>query len=205
MNNPTTGSTSDPNPPTPVPTSGWLARNLAYVHKSWRIALAVAAIMVALALVGVGLSTSSREMAPKYWLTLVPVYGVLCTGFAWYRAKEGESTLGGVVRQGFHWLFIAGAVALDFYMQRAGEESGTVAGQTALLVLALGCLLAGVHFEWLFAFVGILLLATLVLVVKADQYLWLIFIFGGLFLVGALWLMRWMNRHHASAKVPGRP
>ena len=76
-------------------------------------------------------------------------------------------------------------------MQRTGEQSGTVAGQTALMLLAIGCLLAGVHFEWVFIFVGLLLFTTLVLVVKAEQYLWLIFImvnalFGERFLAHAL-------------------
>jgi hypothetical protein len=50
----------------------------------------------------------------------------------------------------------------------------------AMLLLALGCYLAGVHFEWLFVLVGILLTLALLVVVKADQYVWLIFVVGGL-------------------------
>ena len=55
---------------------------------------------------------------------------------------------------------------------------------TALLLLALGCFLAGVHLDWLFVPVGLLLTLTMFLVAKADQYLWLMLVAAALPLAG---------------------
>jgi hypothetical protein len=164
------------------------------LHRSWKLTVGVAAVMVVLALIGVGLSTSSRASAPKFWMALVPVYGLMCILVAWYRSRDGECGPAVVLRQVFHWLIIAAAVWLDFSMRRAGEETGATAGLNALLLLALGCFLAGVHFEWLFTLVGLLLAVTLVLVVKAEQYLWLAAIFGALAVVAMVGMMRWLHQ-----------
>jgi hypothetical protein len=53
-----------------------------------------------------------------------------------------------------------------------------VAGFDGLLLLAVGCFLASVHLEAIFALVGVLLTATLFVLVKADQYLWILFAVG---------------------------
>src|SRR5262249_37855025 len=60
-----------------------VARSAGAENWPWRTSLAVAGLMVLLALVGVGLTTTDRAIAPKYWLCLVPVYGLLCIGTAW--------------------------------------------------------------------------------------------------------------------------
>jgi hypothetical protein len=110
-----------------------------------------------------------------------------------------------VWRQLLHWLGIAVALAIDFYIRGSGEESGMGAGLNALLLLAVGCYLAGVHLEWLFGVVGIVLTLLLVLVTKTDQYLWLIFVVGGVAVVGLLalnWVyarMHWKKTHAGKA------
>jgi hypothetical protein len=164
------------------------------VHGTWKIALAVASVMVVLALVGIGLTTTDRAIAPKYWMSLVPVYGLLCIAFAWSRARHGEGSPRMVVRQVLHWLAIAAALGLDFIIRRTGEETGVAAGFNALLLLALGCFLAGVHLEWLFTLVGLLLTATLLVAVRADQYLWLIAVVGVLVIAAMFWVMRRLDK-----------
>jgi hypothetical protein len=157
------------------------------------IPMIVAAVMLLLALVGVGLTTSDRDIASTYWVILVPVYGLLCVGTAWYHSGPGRTfSRIAVARQVLHWLGIGVALWLDFMLRRSGEETGVAAGLTALLILALGCFLAGVHLEWMFAVVGALLTLTLILVTKADQYLWLMFVLGGAALacmVGFRWMV----------------
>jgi hypothetical protein len=170
--------------------------NRFFIPTFWKFALAAAILMVLLALVGVGLTTTNSTLAPTYWVLLVPIYGLTCVFTALRRAAQGthfESRL--VLRQVLHWLGIAAALALDFLIRGSGEETGIAAGLNALLLLALGCYLAGIHFEWLFVLVGVLLTVVLVLVAKADQYLWLVFVIGGLAvaaMVGAWWLL---DRH----------
>lgn len=161
-----------------------LADARAPARPSWKIAGVAAAIMVVLALLGVGLATADVRFARDYWIALVPVYGLLCIFTAWKRARPGDPL---VLRQLLHWAIIAGAVALDFGIRGSGMETQVASGLNALLLLALGCLLAGVHLDWLFAPVGLLLTLTLFLVAKADQYLWLLL--AGAVLPLAVWIV----------------
>jgi len=169
--------------------------------RMWKTGAIVAVIMVVLALVGVGLTTVRPVTARQYWVWLVPVFGVLCVVTAWLRSRSDSSFgIAAVARQVLHWLGIGGAVALDFYMRGAGEEAGMAAGLNALLLLAVGCFLAGVHLEWLFIPVGLLLAFTLFCVVKASQYLWLILVVGAVVLVAAFAVMRMFGRSPTAAR-----
>ena len=163
-------------------------------HPSWKIAGSAAAVMVVLALLGVGLATADVRFARDYWMALVPVYGLLCIFTAWKRARPGEQL---VLRQLLHWAGIAGAVALDFSIRNTGLETQVASGLNALLLLALGCFLAGVHLDWLFVPVGLLLTLTLFLVAKADQYLWLLLV------AAALPLAAWIVVRRVSGSAAG--
>jgi hypothetical protein len=186
-------------------------RPLFPISGSWKIACAVAVIMVLLALLGIGLTTTSSAAASTYWISLVPIYGLLCVSLAWARARYDVGVRRpAVIRQVFHWLGIGLAVGLDFYIRGTGVETESAAGMNALLLLALGCYLAGVHFEWLFVLVGILLTLALLVVVKADQYVWLIFVVGGL-AVAAMLAFGWLlgkaraPSHAALKSAPSAP
>lgn len=167
-------------------------------HTSWKTTAAVALIMVVLALLGVGLATAKPLLARNYWVSLVPIYGVLCVVTAWRHSQQSGERL--VLRQVLHWLGIAGFVALDFYIRSTGVETQVSAGLNSLMLLALGCFLAGVHLDWSFVFVGLLLTLTLVVAAKADQYLWLLFVAGAL-AIAALFAAR---RFWGGADAPSR-
>jgi hypothetical protein len=174
-------------------------------ERSLMIATAVAVIMVVLAMLGVGLTTTSRPLARAYWFWLVPVYGLLCVATAWARSGRGAVGFGPVVRQVVHWLAVAAALWIDFLVRGAGEETAVAAGYNALLLLALGCFLAGVHLEPLFAVVGLVLTATLLVVVRAEQYLWVVVVIGVAAvaaIVAALWVRRRAARAAAGPSTP---
>jgi hypothetical protein len=133
----------------------------------------MAGAMALLALIGTGITLANAAWARGYWLALAPVYGVLCVLAAWYHT--GQFT-GSVMRQVLHWLSVAVVIALDFALLRRSEQAAAGTGLSSLLILALGCLLAGIHLEWLFALVGLLLLAIFVIVSVAHQYLTLAFL-----------------------------
>ena len=173
----------------------------ATAHPLWWRPAVVAGIMVVLALVGVALATANARIAAGYWVSLVPVYAVLCTLVAWKRSQHSGEQL--VVRQLLHWLGIAGALALDFYLPGIGLESQGATGLDALLLLALGSYLAGVHLAWPFLGVGALLTLTLLVVAKAEQYLWLVLLVsaaaGGL----AYGLRRWRSSREGPPPLEG--
>jgi hypothetical protein len=172
------------------PAPGQAGQSLFPLSRSWKVASVVGIIMIVLALLGVGLTTTSPAAAHAFWIALVPVYGALCVGTAWERSRLDPRITPSVFRQVLHWVGIAIAIGMDFIISGTGEETRTASGYNALLLLALGCYLAGVHLEWLFAIVGVLLTLTLIIVVKAQQYVWLIFVAGAL-AVAAMVLFRW--------------
>jgi hypothetical protein len=153
--------------------------------------------MVLLALAGVAFTTARYSFALTYWVALVPIFALLCIGTAWAR-RQGGLGWSEVIRQILHWVGIAVFLALDFLIRGTGEETATAAGLNALLLLALGCFLAGVHLDWLFALVGVLLMLALIVMTKADQYLWVIFVVGGLAV--ALLLALWWQVHRRQSK-----
>jgi hypothetical protein len=160
------------------------------IHRSWKIAAVTSVIMVLLALIGVGLTTASSGAAPVYWMSLVPIYGFLCVAAAWGRKRpDGGLDRSAILRQVLHWLGIAISLWLDFSIRGAGAESNLGAGFSALLLLALGCYLAGVHLHTQFIAVAVLLSLTLIVGEKAFQYLWLIFIVVGIAVAAMVGLM----------------
>jgi hypothetical protein len=174
------------------------------IHRSWKIGLIVAIIMILLALLGVGLATTNKDIAPTYWICLVPVYGMLCVATAWSRVRRGEGGRVLVVRQALHWLVIAGALGIEFFLRGSGEETGKAAGFNALLLLTVGCFLAGVHMEWLFIIVGILLALLLFVMDRADQYLWLIMIVGIVVLIAMALFMKMLAKTNERPSATGR-
>jgi hypothetical protein len=157
-----------------------------------------------LALLGVGLTTKGSDRARVYWISLVPVYGVLCVVTAWLRARgTGGFNSAAVLRQILHWFGVAVALALDFLIRGTGEETAQTAGENALLLLALGCYLAGIYLEWHFALVGVLLTLALVVVAKAQPYAWLSFVVGGIAVItilGSWWVVDWMRSRKGTRK-----
>jgi hypothetical protein len=148
-----------------------------------------AGVMALLALVGTAVTLANASWARTYWLILVPIYGALCVYEAWRRTGEFGSM---VIRQALHWLSVAAAMILDFvYLHGAGEQTAAATGLSSLLILALGCVLAGIHLEWLFALVGLLLALILILVSLAQQYLTVAFLLAGLAALGfaVYWVM----------------
>jgi hypothetical protein len=168
-------------------------------RSSWTLVTATAVGMALLALVGVGLAMSNSNASQSYWIALVPVFGVLCVLTAWYR---GVDTRASVLRQILHWAGIGLAVGIDFaYIKKAGEETSLSAGLNSLLLLALGCYLAGVHMEWLFILAGALLTLILVVVVVGEQYLPFLFGVGVVVII----LMVVVHRYFRVRATPPHP
>jgi len=188
---PTTLTTSA-NRPAPEQVAPHEKEPLFPIAKSWKIASGVAGVMVLLALIGVALTSNNSSAASAYWVSLVPIYGMLCVATAWARARVGERFNRALVaRQVFHWLGVAVALVLDFVIRGTGQETSNVAGLNALLLLALGSYLAGIHLDWFFVPVGVLLCLAAILVSKAEQYLWLTLI-ACVLGFAALFVVRWL-------------
>jgi hypothetical protein len=159
------------------------------------IAAMFAVAMIILALIGAGATLANVTWAEKYWLWLVPVFGIICTAAAFTRTGTLDRA---VIRQILHWLAVGIAIAIDFnFFRRSGEQTSITTSLSSMLLLALGCLLAGIHLEWSFALVGILLLVTAYIVAVAQEYMALVIILGILLiaavLIGQHLVRKWMR------------
>ncbi len=148
----------------------------------------MAIVMVLLAMVGAAVTLADATWSRTYWLTLVPIFGLMCIIAAWNDTRALDRM---VVRQILHWLSVGLAIMLDFnFLRGRGEQTAAATGLSSLLILALGCFLAGIHLDWLFAVVGLLLFLMLVIFSIAQEYLVVVFLAGILIialLVGAQW------------------
>ena len=68
-------------------------------HVPRNVATALAVIMMLLALIGAGASLANLSWTERYWLYLVPVFGLICTIAAWFHTRSIDRT---VLRQILH-------------------------------------------------------------------------------------------------------
>lgn len=157
-----------------------------------RFTTIVTLTMTTLAIAGTGITLADSGWSRSYWLFLVPVYGLLCIATAWHRRNVTRQV---VERTVLHWVGIAVAIVIDFaYVQNSGEQTATGTGLSSLIILSVGCLLAGVHLEWPIGLVGILLLGIVMVVAVAQEYLLLVFLSGTFLIVAYFGVTRFLGK-----------
>jgi hypothetical protein len=136
--------------------------------------------MLVLALVGMGLSQALEEGAWEYWLFVVVVYAALGLWRSTSKARQAGQTVRKLIsRELAHWAILLGFLAVLLLLERREIINRQSASDFALLLLALSCCLAGIHFDWLLMIVGVVLTVMLVAMATLEQYsvvLWIIMI-----------------------------
>ena len=111
--------------------------------------------MLALALGGVAVTQLEHTGGKLYWVFLVLVYGLVSVGRTWARQRRhGHPTWAMVRAQVFHWLGTLVAVNIVLMFEAQDITNRGAASDFSVLVLALSCYLAGVHFSWPFLLLG---------------------------------------------------
>ena len=99
-------------------------------------------------MVGLFLSNFAVNKALGYWELMFPVFGVACV---WHELAGGAAYVKPLwrilLRQTFHWLFPIVAVRVLFLQHARGEMSADSVALVVLVLLALTCFLAGIHFD----------------------------------------------------------
>jgi len=148
---------------------------------------AVYLTLIVLSIGGIAIMDFSPGNGIWYWLIMTAVFGAAATGLAGRAAHDrGESAGLLVRRQLLHWLTVLAGVALVFLLQWSLTLDPSVAGLIALLMLAVACVLAGIHFDWRLAVVGGVLAATFTAAVLAADFFWaglLVAVIGGALLI----------------------
>jgi hypothetical protein len=131
--------------------------------------------LILLSAIGIGITDFSPKYGFWYWVIMVPVFGGLSLYTGWSKVRnQGVSASNVIRRQLLHWVALLIAIIIVFFLLRSGRYNNIEAGLTALLMLAFSTFLAGVHFDWRFMVVGIILGVSLVGAALVQEFLWMI-------------------------------
>ena len=151
--------------------TGWLRRLTVYEY----ILLA----LMALAVIGVGITYFIPAKSYRYWVAMVPVFGIACTSIEWSRLRRQNLDTWKTVRnQLYHWLGVLVSVYLVHMLLNIQQLTKQNAGLIVLLVLALGTFLAGIQLGWRLFVLGAFLWVILVVAAYLQGSLWVMILIG---------------------------
>jgi hypothetical protein len=167
-----------------------------------RRALIVGALVL-LVMVGLFLSNFAVNKALGYWELMFPVFGIACV---WHELAGGAAYVKPLwrilLRQFFHWMFPIVAVRVLFLQHARGEMSADSVALVVLVLLALTCFLAGIHFDNSFVWVSLVLVAAAIVGTEVETYLWLIAVLGAVALALAVLSSVLLRRRRGAVDVP---
>lgn len=142
---------------------------------------------------GVAVMDFSDQWAHWYWFGVSIVFAVTSTTLSVIQTRRYEDARSSHLwSQLLHWTVVTAGVLLCFLLENMEGLAPRTGGIVALLVLAIGTLLAGIHYHGRVALLGILLVVTFVAAALAEKFFWIMLIPG--ILVGVLIVMRVRKR-----------
>jgi len=161
---------TDPTTNTTRPTRRFLQLSL---YEYLQLALLV------LVVIGVGISYFLPDKSYRYWVAMVPIFGIACTSSEWSRLRRQNLGIWKTVRnQLIHWFGILVSVYLVHMLLNIQLLTKQNAGLVVLLVLALGTFLAGLQLGWRLYVLGAFLWIILVMAAYLQGSLWVMILVG---------------------------
>jgi hypothetical protein len=158
--------------------------------EAWRptFDLLAAAVMLALAFIGVAASDVSGTGSQSYWGFTAIVFGLICLGLDWVHEPVGTAWWKAALRTALHWLGVLLAIELVYYFIAAGRLTNADTGLLNGTILALGTFTSGVHTNWRLVVIGAALGLGTIVVAYVERYLWVLFALA-LLALGAILLV----------------
>lgn len=134
--------------------------------------------LIALSIIGVGITDFAPAVSHWYWLAMVPLFGMACAVIEWDGAKGRGLAPGAVIRnQLLVWISLLVAVQLVYLLLHAGRLDSENAGLIILLLLSLTVFGSGIYLGWRLCVVGACLGLALVMATYLEEFIWLFMIF----------------------------
>ena len=129
--------------------------------------------LVVLSVMGIAVMDFSVEYGFWYWLAMAVLFGVVSIVLAVKHDRETPGDQGPQVRrQLLHWATLVVGLLLAFLIPEGAPMAASNQGLVALLLLSLASIMAGIHFNWRMAVIGLILAATFVAAVLAEGFFW---------------------------------
>jgi hypothetical protein len=149
-------------------------------------------VLIVLSIGGVAISDFSTGFGLKYWLAVVPAFTLASIFVSWKGERaRGLSVLRILSWQIMHWLPMALAIYLVFFLEDSGQLNREDAGLVSLLLLTVTTLSAGVHFDWRIFVVGLLLGVVTACVAFVEEFVWVLVVAA---LIAGVVLYFWPRR-----------
>jgi len=162
-----------------TPVSKDAAIKKGWLHRFLGIYEIVIIGLIALSIIGIGITDYSPAKSYKYWVAMVPIFCGACLILEWSRVRGKGFKWTTILRtQLIHWVGLLVAVRLVFEMLHKGRLDNENTGLVILLLLALSTFLAGIHLGWRLCLVGGFLGAALVAATYLEEYVWVLLIIG---------------------------
>lgn len=144
---------------------------------------------------GVALTDMSPTWGYWFWLAMVPLLALTSLHAGWVQGKaRGEGGFWILRRQIFHWLGLLGALEVVFLLYSTNRINAPEAGLFSMLAVGLATFLAGIHFHWHFAVLGILLAGSTVLVAWVEASVWIVIPVALISVIAVILYSRHSNR-----------
>jgi hypothetical protein len=112
-------------------------------------------VMLALAIAGVAVMQIDESGGLLYWSFLVVVYAAIGMVRSGLQARRRGQPVWPMIRSQFlHWIGTLVAIKIVLLFEYSDITNRGSASDFSLLILALSCYLAGVHFNWTFLLLG---------------------------------------------------
>ncbi len=161
------------------------------LHRFLGIYEIVIIVLIALSIIGIGITDFSPADSYKYWVAMVPLFCGACLILEWSRVRGKGYKWTTILRtQLLHWAGLLVAVRLVFEMLHKGRLDNENTGLVILLLLALSIFLAGIHLGWRLCLVGGFLGAALVAATYLEEYVWILVIIAAVILAIVFLLKR---------------
>lgn len=137
---------------------GGIALDLPHTKSLW-LREAPYAVLLFLTLAGVAYWSFANAPINAYWMFLAVLSAVVCILTGWPRARDRDVRVRLLWTQALHWLTVLLGMNVLLLPNVAEMANADSTGQGILLVLAVGCLLAGIHIpSWQLGFLGVVMM-----------------------------------------------
>jgi hypothetical protein len=162
--------------------------------------LLIVGALVVLIMFGLFLANYSVDRADWYWSVMFPVFGLVCLGHQVIAGDDyGMPVWKVIVTQALHWLGPVIAVRIVFLQLQRGQMAADAVALMILLILAVTCFLAGLHFDRSFIWISVVLVLAALLGTEIEAYFWLVLVIGmlaaALAVFSAVMIRRRTNPH----------
>lgn len=171
-------------PSAPPPAlSGWMNR---LGVRLLRQMLLVAGLF-ALVMLGLLLTNIDHLLARFYWSAMFPIFGIISVWHELVGKRPYEGPIWKLILiQALHWLGPIVAVRIIFLQLARGQMAADEVALMTLLVLAVTCFLAGVHMDYSFYWISLVLALAAVFGTEIEAYIWILAVIAAIAIAIAL-------------------